>query len=141
VEMYMFERPEHSYAALEKLRRDAEECARLLGLPFRTKLQCTGDIGFGSAKTYDVEVWAPGQGEWLEVSSCSNVEAFQARRASLRYRPEPGGKPEFMHTLNGSGLGLPRTIIAIMENYQQADGSIVVPEVLRAYMGGLEVIR
>ncbi|PDW04983.1 serine--tRNA ligase [Candidatus Viridilinea mediisalina] len=141
VEMYMFETPERSYAALEKLRSDAEECARLLGLPFRTKLLCTGDIGFGSAKTYDIEVWAPGQGEWLEVSSCSNVEAFQARRANLRYRPEPGAKPEFLHTLNGSGLGLPRTIIAIMENYQQADGSILVPEVLRPYMGGVEVIR
>ncbi|RRR72828.1 MAG: serine--tRNA ligase [Candidatus Viridilinea halotolerans] len=141
VEMYMFELPERSYAALEKLRGDAEECARLLGLPFRTKLLCTGDIGFGSAKTYDIEVWAPGQGEWLEVSSCSNVEAFQARRANLRYRPEPGAKPEFLHTLNGSGLGLPRTIIAIMENYQQADGSIMVPEVLRPYMGGLEVIE
>jgi seryl-tRNA synthetase len=141
VEMYMFERPETSYAALEKLRRDAEECARLLGLAFRTKLLCTGDIGFGSAKTYDLEVWAPGQGEWLEVSSCSNVEAFQARRANLRYRPEPGGKPEYLHTLNGSGLGIPRTIIAIMENYQQPDGSILVPEVLRPYMGGIEVIR
>jgi seryl-tRNA synthetase len=141
VEMYMFEKPENSYAALEKLRRDAEECARRLGLPFRTKLLCTGDIGFGSAKTYDIEVWAPGQQEWLEVSSCSNVEAFQARRANLRYRPEPGGKPEFLHTLNGSGLGLPRTIIAIIENYQQEDGSIVVPEALRPYMGGLEVIR
>jgi seryl-tRNA synthetase len=141
VEMYMFERPEHSYAALEKLRRDAEECARTLGLSFRTKLLCTGDIGFGSAKTYDVEVWAPGQGEWLEVSSCSNVEAFQARRANLRYRPEPGARPEYLHTLNGSGLGLPRTIIAIMENYQQEDGSIAVPEVLRPYMGGIEVIR
>lgn len=141
VEMYMFERPENSYVALEKLRRDAEECARLLGLPFRTKILCTGDIGFGSAKTYDIEVWAPGQGEWLEVSSCSNVEAFQARRANLRYRPAPGAKPEFLHTLNGSGLGVPRTIIAILENYQQADGSIVIPEVLRPYMGGLEVIR
>ncbi|NWF78743.1 MAG: serine--tRNA ligase [Chloroflexi bacterium] len=141
VEMYMFERPEHSYTALEKLRRDAEECARLLGLPFRTRLLCTGDLGFASAKTYDLEVWAPGVGEWLEVSSCSNVEAFQARRANLRYRPEPGAKPEFLHTLNGSGLGLPRTIIAIIENYQQADGSIVVPEVLRPYMGGIEVIR
>ncbi len=141
VEMYMFEKPEQSYAALEKLRRDAEECCRLLGLPFRTRLLCTGDLGFGSAKTYDIEVWAPGQGEWLEVSSCSNVEAFQARRANLRYRPEPGAKPEFLHTLNGSGLGLPRTIIAIMENYQQEDGSIVVPEVLRPYMGGVEVIR
>ncbi|MCS6879816.1 MAG: serine--tRNA ligase [Oscillochloridaceae bacterium] len=141
VEMYIFEKPEHSYAALEKLRRDAEECCRLLGLPFRTRLLCTGDLGFASAKTYDIEVWAPGQGEWLEVSSCSNVEAFQARRANLRYRPEPGAKPEFLHTLNGSGLGLPRTIIAIMENYQQEDGSIVVPEVLRPYMGGVEVIR
>jgi seryl-tRNA synthetase len=141
VEMYMFEHPDNSYAALEKLRRDAEECARRLGLPFRTKLLCTGDIGFGSAKTYDVEVWAPGQGEWLEVSSCSNVEAFQARRAGLRFRPEPGAKPEFLHTLNGSGLGLPRTIIAIMENYQQEDGSIVIPEALRPYMGGIELIR
>lgn len=141
VEMYIFEKPEHSYAALEKLRRDAEECCRLLGLPFRTRLLCTGDLGFASAKTYDIEVWAPGQGEWLEVSSCSNVEAFQARRANLRYRPEPGAKPEFLHTLNGSGLGLPRTIIAIMENYQQEDGGIVVPEVLRPYMGGVEVIR
>jgi len=140
VEMYMFETPERSYAALEKLRRDAEECCRLLGLSFRTKLLCTGDIGFGSAKTYDVEVWAPGQGEWLEVSSCSNVEAFQARRANLRYRPEAGARPEFLHTLNGSGLGLPRTIIALMETYQQVDGSIVVPEVLRPYMGGTEVI-
>lgn len=141
VEMYMFEKPENSYAALEKLRRDAEECCRLLGLPFRTRLLCTGDLGFAAAKTYDIEVWAPGQGEWLEVSSCSNVEAFQARRANLRYRPEPGAKPEFLHTLNGSGLGLPRTIIAIMENYQQEDGSIVVPEALRPYMGGVEVIR
>ncbi len=141
VEMYRFERPDQSYAALEQLRRDAEECARLLGLPFRTKLLCTGDLGFGSAKTYDVEVWAPGQGEWLEVSSCSNVETFQARRANLRYRPEPGAKPEFLHTLNGSGLGLPRTIIALLENYQQADGSIVVPEVLRPYMGGIAEIR
>ena len=141
VEMYRFERPDQSYAALEQLRRDAEECARLLGLPFRTKLLCTGDLGFGSAKTYDVEVWAPGQGEWLEVSSCSNVETFQVRRANLRYRPEPGAKPEFLHTLNGSGLGLPRTIIALLENYQQADGSIVVPEVLRPYMGGIAEIR
>lgn len=141
VEMYMFTFPDQSYAALEKLRSNAEECCRLLGLPFRTKILCTGDIGFGAAKTYDIEVWAPGQGEWLEVSSCSNVEAFQARRANLRYRPEPGAKPEYLHTLNGSGLGLPRTIIAIMENYQQEDGSIVVPEALRPYMGGCEVIK
>jgi seryl-tRNA synthetase len=140
VEMYMFVRPEESYAALEKLRGDAEACARLLGLPYRTKLLCTGDIGFGSAKTYDIEVWAPGVGEWLEVSSCSNVEAFQARRAGLRYRPADGARPEFLHTLNGSGLGIPRTVISILENYQQPDGSVVIPEVLRPYMGGLERI-
>jgi seryl-tRNA synthetase len=107
----------------------------------RTKLLCTGDTGFASTRTYDIELWSPGQQEWLEVSSCSNVEAFQARRANIRYRPEPGAKPEFIHTLNGSGLGVPRTMIAIMENYQQEDGSIVVPEVLRPYMRGIEVIR
>jgi seryl-tRNA synthetase len=141
VEMYMFETPERSYAALEKLRADAEETCRLLEIPYRTKLLCTGDIGFGSAKTYDLELWAPGQQEWLEVSSCSNVEAFQARRANLRYRPEPGARPEFLHTLNGSGLGVPRTMIAIMEHYQQADGSIRVPNVLLPYMGGITEIR
>jgi seryl-tRNA synthetase len=140
VEMYKFVRPETSYDELEKLRADAEETCRQLKIPFRTKLLCTGDLGFASTKTYDVELWAPGQNEWLEVSSCSNVEAFQARRANVRYRPEPGARPEYVHTLNGSGLGMPRTIIAIMENYQQADGSIVIPEVLRPYMGGLEVI-
>jgi len=101
---------------------------------------CTGDLGFAAAKKYDVEMWAPGCGEWLEVSSCSNCESFQARRANIRYRPEPRAKPEFVHTLNGSGLALPRTLIAVMENYQQADGSIAVPEVLRPYMGGIEVI-
>lgn len=141
VEMYMFVRPETSYDELEKLRADAEETCRLLGLTFRTKELCTGDLGFAATRTYDIEVWAPGQGEWLEVSSCSNVEAFQARAANIRYRPAPGARPEYVHTLNGSGLGLPRTLIAIMENYQQADGSIVVPEVLRPYMGGVEVIR
>ena len=135
VEMYKFVAPETSYDELEKLRADAEETCRLLGIPFRTKALCTGDLGFAATKTYDVELWAPGQNEWLEVSSCSNVEAFQARRANARFRPEPGAKPEFLHTLNGSGLGLPRTIIAIMENYQQADGSIAVPEVLKPYMG------
>jgi seryl-tRNA synthetase len=98
-------------------------------------------MGFAATKTYDIELWAPGQEEWLEVSSCSNVEDFQARRANLRFRPEPNAKPEFLHTLNGSGLGVPRTMIAIMENYQQEDGSIVVPEVLRPYMNGIEVIR
>ncbi len=135
VEMYKFVPPETSYDELEKLRSDAEATCRALKIPFRTKLLCTGDMGFASTKTYDIELWAPGQNEWLEVSSCSNVEDFQARRANLRYRPEPGGRPEFLHTLNGSGLGVPRTIIAIMENYQQADGSIVVPEVLRPYVG------
>jgi len=141
VEMYMFVRPETSYDELEKLRADAEEICRLLGLPFRTKELCTGDLGFAATRTYDIEVWAPGQGEWLEVSSCSNVEAFQARAANIRYRPEPGARPEYVHTLNGSGLGLPRTLIAILENYQQADGSVVIPEVLRPYMGGIDVIR
>ncbi len=141
VEMYMFVRPETSYDELEKLRADAEETCRLLGLPFRTKELCTGDLGFAATRTYDIEIWAPGQGEWLEVSSCSNVEAFQARAANIRYRPEPGARPEYVHTLNGSGLGLPRTLIAILENYQQADGSVVIPEVLRPYMGGIDVIR
>jgi seryl-tRNA synthetase len=141
VEMYKFVRPETSYDELEQLRANAEETCRLLGIAFRTKTLCTGDIGVASTKTYDIELWAPGQQEWLEVSSCSNVEAYQARRANIRYRPEPGARPEFVHTLNGSGLGVPRTMIAIMENYQQADGSIVVPDVLRAYMGGMEVIR
>jgi seryl-tRNA synthetase len=141
VEMYKFVRPETSYDELVQLRADAEETCRQLGIAFRTKLLCTGDTGFSSTKTFDIELWAPGQQEWLEVSSCSNVEAFQARSANIRFRPEPQAKPEYVHTLNGSGLGLPRTIIAIMENYQQADGSIVVPEMLRPYMGGLEVIR
>ncbi|NWG19289.1 MAG: serine--tRNA ligase [Chloroflexi bacterium] len=141
VEMYMFVRPETSYTELEKMRADAEETCRLLGLAYRTKALCTGDLGFAAARTYDIEVWAPGQGEWLEVSSCSNVEAFQARAANIRYRPEAGARPDYVHTLNGSGLGMPRTVIAILENGQQADGSIVVPEPLRPYMGGVEVIR
>lgn len=141
VEMYKFVLPETSYDELERMRQDAEATCRALGIPFRTKLLCTGDMGFAATRTYDLELWAPGQNEWLEVSSCSNVEAFQARRANIRYRPEPGARPENLHTLNGSGLGVPRTMIAIMENYQQTDGSIVVPEVLRPYLGGLEVIR
>lgn len=141
VEMYKFVHPDTSYAELEQLRQDAEESCRLLGIPYRTKVLCTGDMGFASTKTYDIELWAPGQDEWLEVSSCSNVESFQARSTNIRFRPEPGAKPEFVHTLNGSGLGIPRTMIAIMENYQNADGSITVPEVLRSYMGGLEVIK
>jgi seryl-tRNA synthetase len=141
VEMYKFATPETSYAELENLREDAAATCRALGIPFRTKLLCTGDIGAAATKTYDLELWAPGQQEWLEVSSCSNVEAFQARRANLRYRPEPQARPEFLHTLNGSGLGVPRTMIAIMENYQQADGSIQVPEVLQPYMGGIKVLH
>jgi seryl-tRNA synthetase len=141
VEMYKFVPPETSNAELEKLRDDAAATCKALGIPYRTKLLCTGDLGAAATKTYDLELWAPGQQEWLEVSSCSNVEAFQARRANIRYRPEPGARPEFLHTLNGSGLGVPRTMIAIMENYQQADGSIVVPDVLRPYMRGIDVIR
>jgi len=141
VEMYMFVTPENSSQELEKLRADAEETCRALAIPFRTKILCAGDTGFASTKTYDLELWAPGQNEWLEVSSCSNVEAFQARRANIRYRSGPEAKPDFVHTLNGSGLGIPRTMIAILENYQQADGSISVPVVLQPYMGGIEVIR
>lgn len=141
VEMYKFVTPATSYIELETLRGHAEATCRLLGLPFRTKLLCAGDTGFASTKTYDIEVWAPGQQEWLEVSSCSNVEAFQARRANVRYRPEPGARPEYVHTLNGSGLGVPRTMIAIMENFQQADGSIRVPDVLQPYMRGHTVLR
>ncbi|MFO3797335.1 MAG: serine--tRNA ligase [Anaerolineales bacterium] len=141
VEMYAFCRPEESNQILEKMRADAEETCALLGLPYRVKQLCTGDLGFASAITYDIEVWAPGCGEWLEVSSVSNVTDFQARRANIKYRPKDGGRARFLHTLNGSGLGLPRTLIAVMENYQQADGSIVVPEVLRPWMGGIDVIR
>jgi seryl-tRNA synthetase len=121
------------------MREHAEETCKGLGLAHRIKQLCTGDIGFSSAITYDVEVWAPGCGEWLEVSSISNVRDFQARRADIKYRAEKG-KTRFVHTLNGSGLGLPRTLIAVMENYQQADGSIVVPDALRPWMGGVDVI-
>ncbi len=134
VEMYKFCLPENSPAELEALRQNAEDTVAALGLPYRVKILCTGDIGFAARKTYDIEVWAPGQNEWLEVSSCSNVGDFQARRANIRFRRETGAKTEFVHTLNGSGLGLPRTLIAVMENYQQKDGSIVVPEVLRPYV-------
>ena len=141
VEMYIFCKPEESDRELEKMRQDAEETCALLGLPYRVKQLCTGDLGFGAAITYDIEVWAAGCGEWLEVSSVSNVTDFQARRANIKYRPADGGKARFLHTLNGSGLGLPRTLIAVMENYQQADGSIFVPEVLRPWMGNVEVIR
>ena len=135
VEMYAYTTPEQSEAELQKMLRDAEETCQLLGLPYRVVQLCTGDLGFAARKTYDVEVWAAGVGEWLEVSSVSNVGDFQARRANIRYRPKEGGRPRYVHTLNGSGLGLPRVFIAIVENYQQPDGSIVVPEVLRPYMG------
>ena len=141
VEMYIFCKPEESNELLEKMRADAEETCRLLGFTYRVKQLCTGDIGFGSAITYDIEVWAAGQQEWLEVSSVSNVTDFQARRANIKYRPADGGKARFVHTLNGSGLGMPRTLIAVLENNQQADGSVIVPEVLRPWMGGIEVIR
>ena len=120
---------------------DAEDILRRLGLTYRVVQMCTGDLSFTAAAKYDLEVWAPGCQEWLEVSSCSNFKDFQARRASIRYRPANGGRPQFVHTLNGSGLALPRTMIAVLESYQQSDGSIVVPDVLRPYMGEVEVIR
>jgi len=141
VEMVKFVRPETSDAELLSLLDDAEDVCRRLGLAHRVIQMCTGDLSFVAAMKYDVEVWAPGCGEWLEVSSVSNDTDFQARRANIKYRPADGGKARFVHTLNGSGLGLPRTLIAIMENYQQADGSIVVPEPLRPWMGNIEVIR
>jgi seryl-tRNA synthetase len=140
VEMYKFTTPETSYDELERLLSDAEDICRGLDIPYRVVQMCTGDLGFQAAKKYDLELWAPGCQEWLEVSSCSNCESFQARRANVRYRPEEGTKPEFVHTLNGSGLALPRVMIAVLENYQQQDGSVVVPEVLRPYMGGIDVI-
>jgi len=140
VEMYVYCKPEDSDSWLEKMRENAEETCQNLGLTHRVKQLCTGDIGFGATMTYDVEVWAPGCNEWLEVSSVSNDTDFQGRRANVKYRDEKG-KTHFVHTLNGSGLGLPRTLIAVMETYQQADGSIIVPEALRPWMGGVEVIR
>jgi seryl-tRNA synthetase len=141
VEMYIFCKPEDSDAELELMREHAEATCAQLGLTYRVKQLCTADIGFSARMTYDLEVWAPGCNEWLEVSSVSNCADFQARRANVKFRREAGAKLEYVHTLNGSGLGLPRTLIAVMENYQQADGSIVVPEVLRPWMGGVDVIR
>ncbi len=141
VEMYMYAKPEESDTLHEKMREDAEATCAALGLPYRIKRLCTGDLGFGATMTYDIEVWSAGCGEWLEVSSVSNDRDFQARRANIKYRLTDGGKARFLHTLNGSGLGLPRTLIAVMENNQQADGSIVVPEVLRPWMGGVNVIK
>jgi len=140
VEMYKFVEPETSCAELDKMVHDAEEVCEKLGLPYRIVQICTGDIGFGSTMTYDIEVWAPGCQEWLEVSSCSNCGDFQGRRANVRFRPAADAKPQFVHTLNGSGLALPRIMIAIMENYQQADGSIAVPKVLQDFLH-TDVIR
>jgi len=135
VEMYKLVTPETSMDELENMVHDAEDICQKLKLPYRVKLLNTSDMGFASTKTYDIEIWAPGQGEWLEVSSCSNCKDFQARRANIRYRPVADKKPEFVHTLNGSGLALPRVMIAIIENYQQADGTIRVPDVLQSFVG------
>ena len=140
VEMVKFTEPETSYGELEGMVRNAEEVLKRLKIPYRVVELCTGDMGFGAAKTYDLEVWLPGQQAYREISSCSNCEEFQARRANIRYRKEKKGRPLFVHTLNGSGLAVGRTFVAVLENYQQQDGSVVVPEVLRSYMGGLERI-
>ncbi|MFC1907975.1 serine--tRNA ligase [Chloroflexota bacterium] len=134
VELYKFTEPTTSNQELEKLVNNAEQVCQKLGLPYRIKQLCTADLGFASTESYDIEMWAPGCDEWLEVSSCSNCGDFQARRANIRYRPSPDAKPQFVHTLNGSGLALPRVMIAIMENCQQADGSIIIPEVLQPYI-------
>ncbi len=140
VELVHFTKPEASYDALEELTGNAERVLQLLGLPYRVVTLSSGDMGFSAAKTYDLEVWLPGQSAYREISSCSNCEDFQARRADIRYRPEGGGKPRYVHTLNGSGLAVGRTLIAVLENYQQEDGSVTVPERLRPYVGGLETI-
>jgi len=141
VELVKYVKPEDSYAELEKLTAEAEQVLKALGLPYRVIVLCTGDMGFASAKTYDIEVWLPSYGTYREISSCSNFEDFQARRANIRFRREPKAKPEFIHTLNGSGLAVGRTVAAILENYQQEDGSVLIPEALRPYMGGLDAIR
>src|ERR1043166_6824855 len=141
VELVKYSLPDRSYDELEALTRDAEKVLQLLGIHYRVVALSTGDLGFGNAKTYDIEVWLPSQNAFREISSCSNYEAFQARRANIRFRRAGGAKPEFVHTLNGSGLAIGRTWIAVLENFQQEDGSVVVPEVLRKYMGGLDVIR
>ena len=141
VEIVMFVRPEDSAAAHETLTGHAEEMLQRLGLPYRAVTLCTGDLGFASSKTYDLEVWLPGMKAWKEISSCSNFESFQARRASIRFRRAEGDKPDFVHTLNGSGLPVGRTIVAILENYQRVDGSVEIPEALRPYMRGLTEIR
>lgn len=140
VELVRFVKPEESYEQLELLTSHAEKVLQLLGLPYRKLKMCTADLGFTAAKKYDLEVWIPAQNMYREISSCSNFEDFQARRANIRFRREPNAKPEYVHTLNGSGLAIGRTVAALLENYQQADGSVIIPEVLRPYMGGKEVI-
>ena len=140
VELVQYAHPDHSYEALEEMRSHAERVLQLLELPYRVVCLSTGDMGFAAAKTYDLEVWLPGQDAYREISSVSNCEAFQARRANLKFRPADGGRPRFVHTLNGSGLAVGRTLIALLENYQQADGSVTVPEVLRPYLGGVDRI-
>ncbi|HBL8262453.1 TPA: serine--tRNA ligase, partial [Listeria monocytogenes] len=141
VELVQFVKPEDSYVALEKLTGNAEEVLRRLELPYRVLSMCTADLGFTAAKKYDLEVWIPSYNSYREISSCSNFESFQARRANIRFRREPGSKPEYVHTLNGSGLALGRTVAAILENYQDADGSVRIPKVLQGYMGGIEKIE
>jgi seryl-tRNA synthetase len=141
VELVKFTSPESSYDELEALTADAEQILQTLGLPYRTVMLCTGDMGFSSAKTYDIEVWLPSQDTYREISSCSNCESFQARRANIKFRPNGVGKAEYVHTLNGSGLAVGRTLIAVLENYQQKDGTVVIPEALRPFMGGREVIE
>jgi len=141
VELVSITTPEESLAEHERMTACAEEVLKRLGLPFRTMLLCTGDMGFASQKTYDIEVWLPGEDTYREISSCSVCGDFQARRMEARFRRAAGGKPEYVHTLNGSGLAVGRTLIAVLENYQQADGSVTIPEVLQPYMGGLTKIE
>jgi seryl-tRNA synthetase len=138
--MVKFSKPESSYEELEKLTLNAEEILKRLEIPYRVVSLCTADLGFSSAKTYDIEAWLPGQEAYREISSCSNFEEFQARRASIRFRREEGGRMEFVHTINGSGLAVGRTLVAVLENHQQADGSVVIPSALRPYMGGVDRI-
>jgi seryl-tRNA synthetase len=140
VEMVKFVKPGTSYDELESLLANAEDILQALGLHYRVVVLCTADLSFAGAKCYDIEVWAPGVNKYLEVSSCSNFEDFQARRAGIRFRPEPGARPEFVHTLNGSGLALPRTVIALLETYQNPDGTVTIPEVLQPYMKGMKCV-
>ncbi|MBI2251269.1 MAG: serine--tRNA ligase, partial [Armatimonadetes bacterium] len=141
VELVKIVKPEESQFELEKLVKNAEEIPKRLNIPYRVVQMCSGDLSFTACAKYDIEVWAPGCGEWLEVSSCSNFGDFQSRRANIKFKRAVNSKPEFAHTLNGSGLALPRTLIAVLENYQQKDGSILVPEVLRKYLEGEEIIK